>query len=105
MSRLYGILSKMIANSKEPYKIVKAQWTNSPSYNAGAKLQDVTAPTVDGYTFVCWLSVVSNGWVGAPYISAPDLQNTAIWSPTAKPGTSGISLVAYLLYIKNELLA
>lgn len=105
MSRLYGILSKMIADSKEPFKIVKEQWANSSSYSAGTKLQDITATTVEGYTFMYWLAVVSNGWVGAPYASAPNNATSPVWTPTAKPSTSGKSLDTYALYIKNDLLA
>jgi hypothetical protein len=39
----------------------------------------VTAPTVSGYTFVCWLQPASNGHVTPACMSVPNSATTNLW--------------------------
>lgn len=105
MSALFSILDTMIDNMESPFTVVEVPWINSLAYSAGSKLQDASAPTLQGYTFMCWLNCVSVGWVGAPYFSEPLNPTSPIWSPTAKPATGGVSLRGYALMMKDELVS
>ena len=54
---------------------------------ANAASVDVTADTIDGYTFTAWLAVATNGWIGSAYLERPQLSSTAAWvygGPTAE---------------------
>jgi hypothetical protein len=63
---------------------------------------NITAQTVAGYTFLCWLNVISNGWIGNLYIERPDLSSTRVWSSNYGYSDTGSGLyVAYALYVKN----
>lgn len=95
----------------EAIKMVEFGWVASPSYSAGAQILAQLSPSNSvnsqdvpiGYTFKCWLTVYSVGWVGAPYFSTPKDLVTSCWTPTAKPGTNGASIRALALYVRNDL--
>lgn len=59
-----------------------------------------TAPTVDGYTFVCWVGVASNGNVGAPYVNGMQYSSIQIWD-NYMIGHGITSYTAWALYRKN----
>lgn len=62
----------------------------------------ITAPTVSGYTFVSWLTVATNGWVGSMYVASPTSASTAAWvvATTSTGGGTG-DVWCYALYKKK----
>lgn len=70
-------LAKVINMFRDPLIMRTVSVTGNTRGNMGS----VTAPTVNGYEFICWISVFSNGWVGSPYASSPTSKTTPIWSP------------------------
>lgn len=54
----------------------------------------VTAPAVDGYSFVCWCGVATDGDVGTPYIEKATSTTTNVWDRARK----GAKVVATALY-------
>lgn len=63
------------------------------------KLGDVTAPTVDGYRFLSWVSVSTVSWVGACYFEDPLKATTAVWCAVDNGTASGLAQ-CYALYTK-----
>ena len=55
----------------------------------------INAPNVDGYTFVAWIGVASNGFVGSPYIESCVNATTHIFDANV---AGGQSYNAYALY-------
>lgn len=39
----------------------------------------ITADTVSGHTFVCWLQPATSGWIGSVYVEDPTVTSTKIW--------------------------
>lgn len=63
----------------------------------------VTAGSVSGYTFICWVNVMTSGWVGSCYIQSPLKATTNIWVG-ASASTSGTGQAdACALYVKNSI--
>lgn len=70
---------------------------------------DISAPTVDGYTFAFWLTCVpTDGWAGSAYVAEPTWSSTQLYIayPTGSAlnvnvGNSN-SLHAYALYVKSS---
>ncbi len=79
-------------------RIVKAQ---TISYQ-------ITAPAVEGYRFVFWLSSTTVQWVGSTYIDDPTYYSPSIW--VAYPNGSSLdaqangtnAVRAFAVYIKNS---
>ena len=44
-----------------------------------AEHASVTAPTKEGYKFLCWLYVISEGWIGNMYFENPTYTSTNVW--------------------------
>lgn len=63
----------------------------------------VTAGSVSGYTFICWVNVMTSGWVGSCYIQSPLKATTNIWvsASTDTSGTGQADVCA--LYAKNSI--
>lgn len=60
----------------------------------------ITAPTISGYTFVCWVAVATDGWIGSCYVQNALAVTTNIWN--ASTGQSGSGTVnATALYRLN----
>lgn len=57
----------------------------------------VTAPAVDGYSFVCWCNVATIGDVGTPYIENATSTTTDIWDQACK----GAKIEATALYQRS----
>ena len=59
----------------------------------------VTAPTVAGYRFVCWVACVSVGWVGICYIEQPTLLTSKVWYITQRWNSGGGEVHCFALYV------
>ena len=57
----------------------------------------ITAPTVAGYTFVCWVGVTTTGWVNWVNIEHYDRVSTNIWTTTVDRQRA---FDAWALYVK-----
>ncbi|MBB3279773.1 hypothetical protein [Slackia isoflavoniconvertens] len=60
----------------------------------------VTAPTVEGYRFVCWVACVSVGWVGICYIEQPTLMTSKVWYITQRWNSGGGEVHCFALYAR-----
>ena len=75
------------------YKVPKAE--------IGATVK-ITAPSVPGYNFVCWINATTQGFVRGCYIDMPDNPTAAIWFTQSTIDVSdGNGVVAYALYVKD----
>ena len=66
----------------------------------------IEAPSVPGYSFVCWINSATNGFISANYIASPLSSSATVWLRNApvgpiKSGSNSVTAVA--MYIKNEL--
>lgn len=60
----------------------------------------ITAPSVSGYSFVCWIGCATSGWVGSTYIQNMSAISTNIGNPTqGQSGTGNVE--AWALYSKT----
>lgn len=61
----------------------------------------LSAPSVSGYTFLCWVGSATTGWVGGTYIESMNSASTRIWvcASTESSGTGGVN--AWALYVQN----
>lgn len=62
--------------------------------NSSSLAATITAPAVDGYIFVCWVGVATEGDVGTPYIEEATSTTTNVWDQARK----GANVVATALY-------
>lgn len=75
------------------YKVPKAE---------NAAIVTITAPTVPGYSFICWIGAASHGFVRGCYIDMPDNSNANIWfTQSTMDVGDGNSVTAYALYMKD----
>lgn len=75
------------------YKVPKAE--NAASVK-------ITAPSVPGYNFVCWIGSASHGFIKDCYIDMPDNPSADIWFTQSTVDISdGNSVTAYALYMKD----
>lgn len=63
---------------------------------------NIAAPSVDGYEFICWLSCVTDGWVGTCYIEHPTSDVTRTWYVGQRWGTNGGAVKCYALYARKQ---
>lgn len=61
----------------------------------------ISAPTVSGYTFLCWFATSTSGWVCATYVESPDRANTSIWVCNSQYSSGTGNVFCYALYIKS----
>lgn len=88
-------------NIQKPIIMRYVQVTIQRKYS---KVVSLSAPDVDGYTFLVWVNFATDGWIGSVYAANPLAQNTDIWNSTY--GTSGTDtgkVVCYAMYIRNDL--
>lgn len=91
---------KALNDSLANYLTVRTVQTTIPQ--AHGSRASVTAPTVQGYTFVTWYAAVSKGWIGNVYFETPIVATSNIWSANYGYSASGNGeVVAYALYKKN----
>lgn len=58
----------------------------------------VTAPDVAGKSFICWVMVATNGWVGSVYPSTPMSQTSVMWV-SANASSAGTGTIdCYAMY-------
>lgn len=76
------------------YKVPKAE---------NAAVVTITAPTVPGYSFICWIGAASHGFVRGCYIDMPDSVTADIWftQSTMDIGEDSNRVTAYALYVKD----
>lgn len=60
----------------------------------------ITAPTINGYTFVAWGTVATIGWVGSCYVETTNVVTTNIWNATTGQSGNG-TVYATALYKAN----
>ena len=82
-------------------KTVQARLVTSNINRVYGNSASVTAPTVSGYTFLCWAQVATIGWVGSVYPSDPLSVTSNMWNATTgQSGTGRIDCLA--LYIPSS---
>ena len=75
------------------YKVPKAE---------NAATVKITAPSVPGYNFVCWIGAATHGFVRGCYIDMPDNPSANIWFTQSTIDVSDANnVVAYALYVKD----
>ena len=66
----------------------------------------VEAPSVPGYSFVCWINSATNGFISSNYIASPLSSSATVWLHNAPVGpikSGSTSVTAVAMYVKNEL--
>lgn len=76
--------------------------TRRKYYNIPANKNTVTisADSVSGYKFICWLSASSTGWVGSPYIEFPNSSTSNVWQ-SGSTSSSARQVCVHALYVKS----
>lgn len=98
MLDLKALLGKVLKQLDAPLKV--ASVSRSIGRTAGSHVA-ISAPSVSGYTFLCWTSSTSSGWVSATYVSEPMNANSNIWNATTNGSGTG-TVIAYALYVKTS---
>lgn len=65
--------------------------------STGSKSVSITAPTIQGYTFLTWYTAATSGWVCALSFQNPQAQTTNLWKPPTSSAMGG-SAYGYALY-------
>lgn len=60
----------------------------------------VSAPTVSGYTFLCWFTSCTGGWTGTTYFQNPQAASTNLWNGTYGQSGTGTAY-AYAMYVRD----
>lgn len=80
------------------------RWTEgSIGLTFGSNVQ-LTAPTVTGYTFVCWVGASTVGWVGNVHPRSYEQPTTTFWNATTGTTSGTGTIEAYALFVKNSFL-
>ena len=90
----------------QPFKIATA---TSSSFTQTGELNGwytgratITAPTVSGYTFKCWIAFCSDGWIGSIYAGTPVTANPYIYCITAATlPNNNRKCTGYAIYCPN----
>lgn len=61
----------------------------------------LSAPSVSGYTFLCWVGSATTGWVGGTYIESMNSASTRIWVSASTESSGTGSVNAWALYVQN----
>ena len=69
--------------------------------SAGATSQKVTVTPPDGYVFLCWTMVQTDGWVGAGYMADAGYQTAYLWLSTPAPANNTKVRCWYLVQKNN----
>lgn len=81
--------------TNSPY--VTTRQVTATKNNSSSLAATITAPAVDGYAFVAWVGVATEGDVGAPYIEKATSATTNIWDSVR----IGANIVATALYQRS----
>lgn len=86
------------------YQPIKVQYASGTITRTLCYKTTLTAPTITGYTFVCWIHVSTHGWFGSVYPEIGNSQTTNFWL-AATPGPNGQNgeIRAWALYVRNQL--
>lgn len=76
------------------------QYVNG-TFESGSDHITVTAPSVTGYEFLCWLSAFSSGATVALNFYSPAAEQTTLWRPGSDTSSSR-NVTAYAIYISYE---
>lgn len=60
----------------------------------------VNAPTVSGYSFLCWFTSCTGGWTGTTYFQNPQAASTNLWNGTYGQSGTGTAY-AYAMYVRD----
>ena len=66
----------------------------------------IEAPSVPGYSFVCWINSATNGFISSSYIASPLSSSSTVWLHNAPVGpikSSSNSVTAVAMYVNNNL--
>lgn len=82
----------------------KASEVTDPAIEVGLSY-DITAPSVPGYTFKCWIGSQTNGFVGINYVINKLNMQAQVWTNSVGSNLTvpANSITATALYVKNEL--
>lgn len=92
------LLARMLNWTKAPF-IIRSVMVYGNSQNSSTA---ITAPTVNGYTFVCWVSTNSYGWVGCVYPEHADRATTRLWCPSFNQSGTNRAMQGWALYVKTS---
>lgn len=81
-----------MSRTNAPYVVVRN--VEVAKNNGSGPAAGIVAPTVDGYKFVCWCNVATEGDVGAPYVVNADSAETTVWDALGR----GSKIQATALY-------
>lgn len=85
-----------------PRDIMTVRQVTTTVNKTGGVSANIVAPTVSGFTFVCWLQPATSGWVGAPYVENPMNSTSRVWQFNNTMFTSGAgNVVVTALYKAN----
>lgn len=66
---------------------------------SGSNSVSLTAPSVAGYSFFCWIGAFSSGSVVTLNFANPGSASSSVWRPG--PTTSSLSITAFAIYLMN----
>lgn len=102
MFAVHGLLH--LENVKVPTSKAAGQITNPSAQYADVSFE-VVAPTIEGYTFKCWIGSQTNGFICGNYVAEPQNSTALVWVnqfPTSQVQDAN-TVQATALYVKNEL--
>lgn len=91
------VLDYLAERASKPACVIR-QVNGSVAKTAG-RYTGLTAPSVDGYTFVCWICCVPGGWTGVITPTNAYTQTVNFFVQySASPSTSNGNVSAFALY-------
>lgn len=73
----------------------------------GQPRAEISAPSVNGYKFLCWLQPSTVAWVGSVYVTNTELAQSVMWLAINKVGEWKVlgdgRVDVSALYIRNDL--
>ena len=89
-------------SSKVNTATVRVELKDANVVRQTGKYVSVTAPTVSGYTFVCWLCATTNSWAGYVTASTPRSATSNFYVQWVNASTSSTGqITCYALYRRN----
>lgn len=97
---LANILSKLATKATTPPVIVRS--VNGNVVKTAGRYTSLTAPTVAGYTFVCWVYATTSGWTGYVSPATPTAAATNFWVQySSSPSTDTGGITGFAIYAAN----
>lgn len=85
---------------KSVNNLLRVELVYNNAIPAGAIGVNVTAPTIAGYTFLCWFEAYTDGWFGHVWASWA-IGSTCDFFTSSGTSSKARKIVAAALYIKN----